>query len=155
MHGLILITDMELHSIFGEEVYHPCKVPNTLRPRQNWSNFADHIFKYIFWNENLRILLKISLEFVPKFRVNNSSALVQIMAWHRLSVKPLSSSALVQIMAWRRLSVKPLPEPMMGCLLTHICVTRSQCVNSDLCIKEISEQLHPSIRIRYTVKSVI
>ena len=36
--------------------------------------------------------------------------------------------ALVQIMAWRRPGDKPLSEPMMAHLLTHICVTRPQCV---------------------------
>ena len=38
--------------------------------------------------------------------------------------------ALVQIMAWRRPGDKPLSEPMMVSLLTHICVTRPQWVNS-------------------------
>ena len=36
--------------------------------------------------------------------------------------------ALVQIMAWRRPGDKPLSQPMMVSLLTHICVTRPQCV---------------------------
>ena len=36
--------------------------------------------------------------------------------------------ALVQIMAWRRPGDKPLPEPMLVSSLTHICVTRPQCV---------------------------
>ena len=39
-------------------------------------------------------------------------------------------SALVQIMAWRRPGDKPLSEPMMVSLLTHICVTRPQWVNT-------------------------
>ena len=38
--------------------------------------------------------------------------------------------ALVQIMAWRRPGVKPLSEPMMVNLLRHLCVTRPQWVNS-------------------------
>ena len=83
---------------------------NTLRPRQNRRHFADAIFKCIFLNENARISLKISLTFVPKVRINNIPALVQIMAWHRPGDKPLS-------------------EPMMVSLLTHICVTRPQWVN--------------------------
>ena len=56
---------------------------NTLRQRQNWHHFAD-IFrckKCIFLNENVWILLKISLKFVPKVRINNIPALVQIMVW--------------------------------------------------------------------------
>ena len=35
---------------------------NTLRPRQNGHHFADDIFKYIFFNENVWISIKISLE---------------------------------------------------------------------------------------------
>ena len=38
--------------------------------------------------------------------------------------------ALVQIMAWRRRGDKPLSEPVMVSLLTHICATRPQWVNS-------------------------
>ena len=80
---------------------------NTLRPRQNGRHFADDTFKPIFLNENIRISIKISLKFVPKVPINNIPALFQIMAWRRPGDKPLS-------------------EPMMVCLLTHICVTRPQ-----------------------------
>ena len=52
---------------------------NTLRPRQNGRHFPDNIFKCIFFNENLWILLKISLKFVPEVRINNIPSLVQIM----------------------------------------------------------------------------
>ena len=48
---------------------------------------------------------RISLKFVPKVRINNIPALVQIMAWCRPGDKPLS-------------------EPMMASLLAHICVTQ-------------------------------
>ena len=64
-----------------------------------------------FENENEWISPRISLKFVPKVRVNNIPALVQIMAWRRPGDKPLS-------------------EPMMVSLLTHICVTRPQWVKS-------------------------
>ena len=84
---------------------------NALRPRQNGRHFADDIFKCFFLNENVSIPIKISLKFVPKGPINNNPALVQIMAWRRSSDKPLS-------------------EPMMVSLLTHICVTRPQWVNS-------------------------
>ena len=89
---------------------------NTLRPRQNGRHFADDTFKPIFLNENIRISIKISLKFVPKVPINSFLALVQIMAWHRPGDKPLS-------------------EPMMVCLLTHICVTRPQWVNRT-CLSE-------------------
>ena len=62
---------------------------NTLRPRQDDRQFADDIFKCIFMNENVRIVIKISLYFVPKGRINNIPASVQIMAWHRRGDKPL------------------------------------------------------------------
>ena len=86
----------------------------SLKPRRNRRHFADNIFKCIFLNENVWIALKISLEFVPKVRINNIPALVQIMAWRRPGDKPLS-------------------EPMMISLLTHICVTRPQWVNVIMC----------------------
>ena len=54
-------------------------------------------------------IFQISLNFVPMSPMNNFPALVQIMAWQRPGDKPLS-------------------EPMMVCLLTHLCVTRPQWV---------------------------
>ena len=80
---------------------------NTLRPRYISRHFADDIFKCIFLKENVSISIKIPLKFVPKVRINNIPALVQIMAWRRPGDKPLS-------------------EPMVVSLLTHICVTRPQ-----------------------------
>ena len=61
---------------------------NTLRKRQNCHHFADDIFKCIFLNENVWILLRISLKFVPKLHINNIPALVQKMAWHWPGDKP-------------------------------------------------------------------
>ena len=84
---------------------------NTLRLRQNGRHFPDDIFKCIFLNERVLILIKISLKFVPRGPINNIPALVQIMAWHHPGDKPLS-------------------EPMMVSLTTHVCVTQPQWVNS-------------------------
>ena len=84
---------------------------NTLRPRQNGRLFTD-TFKRFFLNENISILIKNSLKFVPKGSINNNPALVLIMAWRRPGDKPLS-------------------EPMLVRSLTHICVTRPQWVNQD------------------------
>ena len=56
-------------------------IHNTLRPRQNGRHFANAIFKCIFLNENAWIELKISLQFVPKVRINNIPALVQSIIW--------------------------------------------------------------------------
>ena len=94
---------------------------NTLRPRQSGSHFADDIFKCIFLNENALISLKISLKFVPKALINNIPALVQIMAWRRPGAKPLS-------------------ELMVVNLLTHICLTRPQCVKNAAYDVDLNEQ---------------
>ena len=85
---------------------------NTLRPRQNVRHFPDDIFKCIFMNGNIWIAIKILLKIVSKVPINNIPALVQIMAW-------------------RRPGDKPLYEPMLVSLLTHICVTRPQWVETD------------------------
>ena len=58
-------------------------VINTLRMRQNGGHFSDDIFKCIFLNENIYISIKISLKFDPKGSINNTPALVQVMAWRR------------------------------------------------------------------------
>ena len=84
---------------------------NTLRPTQNGRHFPDDIFKWIFLNENIWISIKISVKFVPKGHINNTPALVQIMAWRRQGDKQLS-------------------EPMMVSLLTHTCVNRPQWVKA-------------------------
>ena len=78
---------------------------NTLRSRQDGRRFPDDTFERIFLNENVIILIEISLKFVASGPINNIPVLVQIMAW-------------------RRQGDKPLTEPMMVRLPTHICVTR-------------------------------
>ena len=77
---------------------------NTLRPGQNGRHFPDDIFKWIFLNENVWILINISLKFVPKGPINNIPTLVRVMAWRRPGNKPSS-------------------EPMMIRLLTHTYVS--------------------------------
>ena len=85
---------------------------NTLWPRRNGHRFADNVSKCIFLNENICILIIISLQFVPEGQINNVPALAQIMAW-----------------CWP--GNKPFSEPMMESLLRHIpvCVTLPQWVN--------------------------
>ena len=46
-------------------------------------------FKRIFLNEKDWILIDISLKFVPKGAIDNKSAMVQVMSWHRTGHKPL------------------------------------------------------------------
>ena len=82
---------------------------NTLKLRPNGRQSPNDVFKCIFLNENISISIKISQKFVPKGPIDNSPALVQIMAWRRPGDKPLSKT-------------------MMISLLTHICVTLSRCV---------------------------
>ena len=83
---------------------------NTLRLRQHGRHFPD-IFKCIWFNENVWILIKISPKFVSKGPIDNIPASVQIMAWHQPGDKPLS-------------------EPIMVSLLMHICITRPRWMNT-------------------------
>ena len=85
---------------------------NTLGLKQNGRHCADDIFKFIFLNENVWISIKIPLKFVPKVRINNIPALVQIMGW-----------------CWP--GDKLFSEPMMVRSLTHICVTGRQWVTPE------------------------
>ena len=61
------------------------------------------------WMKMYEFHLKVSLNFVPKFRISIIPALVEIMAWHRPGDKPLC-------------------EPMMFSLLMHIYITWPQWV---------------------------
>ena len=76
-----------------------CKpyVRYTFEAETNGRHFADAIFKCIFLNENAWISLNISMKFVPKVRINNIPALVQIMAWRRPGDKPLSEPMMVSL----------------------------------------------------------
>ena len=82
-----------------------------LRPRKHGCHLADDLFKCIFFNENVWVLVKISPKFADKSPINNILTLVQVMAWRRAGDKPLS-------------------EPMMVILPTHLCVTRFQWVKA-------------------------
>ena len=63
---------------------------NTLRPRDKSRNFADDIFKRIFFNENVWISIKISLKFVLKGPINMIPAMFQIMAWRHPGLNELT-----------------------------------------------------------------
>ena len=82
---------------------------STLRSRRNGRHFPDAIFRLILLSENVWILIRISLGFVPVGPINNIPALFRMMAWRRPGDGPLS-------------------EPRMFYLLTHICGTRPQWV---------------------------
>ena len=90
-----------------------------------------------FLNENVWILIKISLKFVPTGPINNIPALVQIMAW-------------------RRPGAKPLCEPMMVSLPMHICITQPHwldeyqdptCSGINKCINDsMMQSLHDMVK---------
>ena len=54
------------------------------------------ILKLILFNENCFILIQLSEKFVPNSLIDNTPALVHIMAWHQTSDKLLSQP----MMAW-------------------------------------------------------
>ena len=58
--------------------------------------FADDIFKCISMNEKCCISIWISLKIVPKGPIDNTWALVQVMAWIQIDDKPLTESMLIQ-----------------------------------------------------------
>ena len=65
-------------------------------PGQSGRHFADDILKCIFMNEKLYILIQISLKFAPGGPIDNTTALVQVMAWCRTGNKPLPESLLTR-----------------------------------------------------------
>ena len=48
-------------------------------------------------NENVEILINISLKFVPKCPINNIPVLVQIIAWRRSGDNPLSEPLIFRL----------------------------------------------------------
>ena len=60
-------------------------VVNTLRPRQNGRHFSDDILN-CFLNENIWILINVSLKFVPKGRINNIPAYIYIYIYSFLAM---------------------------------------------------------------------
>ena len=69
---------------------------NTLRPEQYGWYLPDNIFKYIFVNGTIWISITFWLKFVPDGPIDNNSALVQVMTWHRRGNKPLDKPMMVQ-----------------------------------------------------------
>ena len=60
------------------------------------ATLADDNFKNIFLNENYKIPIRFSLEFVPSSPIDNKPALVQVMAWRQTGDKPLPEPMLTQ-----------------------------------------------------------
>ena len=57
-------------------------------PEWRGRNFPDDIFKRIFLNENICVLIQMSLKFVPKGLIDDKSAYVLEIAWRRTVDKP-------------------------------------------------------------------
>ena len=57
---------------------------------------ADDIFNCIFLNENDRIPIQFSQEFVPMSPIDKKPALEQAMAWRRTGDKPLPGPLMTQ-----------------------------------------------------------
>ena len=58
---------------------------------------ADDIFKCIFLNENDRVPIQSSVQFVLKSRIDNKSASGQVMAWRRTGDMPLPEPMMAQV----------------------------------------------------------
>ena len=57
---------------------------------------ADNIFKCIFLNQNYKIPTQITLKFVSVSPIVNKPTLIQVMAWRRISAKPLPDCMMTQ-----------------------------------------------------------
>ena len=60
------------------------------------ATWADDIFEYIFFNENILISIKISLNFVPKGPIDNKPLLVQVISFSRIGRKSLYEPMMTQ-----------------------------------------------------------
>ena len=62
---------------------------------------AGDIFECIFMNEKFCVSIRISLKIDPNDQIDNKSALVQVMAWHRKGDKPFTDTMLTQLVLQR------------------------------------------------------
>ena len=60
---------------------------------------ADDIFRCMFFNDNDKIPIQISLKSVPRSLIDRKPALVQVMAWSRTGDEPLLEPMLTQFNA--------------------------------------------------------
>ena len=67
---------------------------NLSPPGQEGRHFAYGIFKCIFLNENICTTIQMSLKYVRKGPIDNTWAMVHVMAWRRTGDKPLSEPML-------------------------------------------------------------
>ena len=95
---VLIFTDLSLicSSLTSRNIRQRITSLNKSLPGQNGRRFEDDIFKCIFMNLKLCVFIRISLTFVPKFPINNITALVQIIAWRRPGDNPLSEPMMTQ-----------------------------------------------------------
>ena len=97
----------------GETIGHfPHRGLHTSRPKQDCL-FADDFFTFIFFNSSSKFVVlwfKFHWTLVPRAQL--------VKRQHR-----------VKIIARRLTGDMPLSEPIVAYMMTHVCVTRSQCVN--------------------------
>ena len=96
---------LTLSSTYERCPYTAHYILNIFKPIQ----MADYNFKYMFLYDNSCILIEISLNCVAKSPIDNSAALVQVMAWRRIAISHYQNKC------W--------PNS-----LTHICGTRRRWV---------------------------
>ena len=84
---------------------------NISRPRHDGRHFLDDIFKCIFVNKKICILIKLSLTVVRNGPINNIQALGQIKVCRLAGTKPLSEPMLV--VYWRIFASLGLNELML------------------------------------------
>ena len=76
----------------------PVRYPElTSPPMPNGRALADDIFKRIFLNVNIRVVIHFFVKFVPKGLIDNIPALVYMMAWCRIGDQPLSEQMLTRL----------------------------------------------------------
>ena len=124
-------TQIEFEKSFGEILSIHTASPASLRPRQNGRHFLDNIFKCIFLNENVWIVIKISLKFVPKGPINNIPALVQIMVWCHPGDKLLSEPMVISLPTLHIYVPLGLNALTHWGRVTHICVGKLTNIGSD------------------------
>ena len=61
-----------------------------------WPQFRRRPFQTHLLNETVRISNNIPMKLFPKGRINDISAMVQLMAWHKPGAKPLSEPMLIR-----------------------------------------------------------
>ena len=133
--------------LMQEHIFQTLSAINISRPRQNRRHWTD-IFKCIFFNENVWILLKVSLRFVLKVWINNIPALVQIMVWCRPCKKPLSATMMVSLLTHTYTSLAINELNMTSKQNGYHCVDNSLIAFSLMKITLFGYKFHVSLLLR-------